>query len=126
VWRRARQQPGLLFTLNCSAVIDFSALALTALGRLRKHLREFGCELALVKCSPSVLERRDDPLLSALLTAQPPEPETAPSSVEAPAQPAGRVNRLTAAARADGPHAGPQMPHYLRGLVRDSQRYWLN
>src|SRR5205085_4071925 len=67
IWRRARQQQGLLFALDCSAVLDFSTLALTALGRLRKHLREFGCDLHLVKCSESVLERGDEPLLAPLL-----------------------------------------------------------
>src|SRR5215471_6365121 len=55
IWRQARQQQKLLFALDCTAVLDFSTLALTALGRLRKHLREFGCELALIKCGPSVL-----------------------------------------------------------------------
>src|SRR5262252_1339402 len=73
IWRQARQHQRLLFAMDCSAVLDFSTLALTALGRLRKHLREFGCELTLVKCSPSVLERQDDPLLTPLLTAQLPE-----------------------------------------------------
>jgi anti-anti-sigma regulatory factor len=58
IWRRARQQHGLLFALDCSAVLDFSTLALTALSRLRKHLREFGCELVLVKCSPRETRRR--------------------------------------------------------------------
>src|SRR5437660_1648334 len=81
IWRRARQQQGLLFALDCSAVLDFSTLALTALSRLRKHLREFGCELALARCSTSVLERKDDPLVAPLLTAQlpevaPPQPQT--------------------------------------------------
>ena len=92
IWRRARQQKGILFALDCSAVLDFSTLALTALARLRKHLREFGCELVLVKCSPSVMERQDDPLLSSLLTAETPaEPEEAPLD-ETQALP--RKNRL--------------------------------
>src|SRR5262245_19511767 len=78
IWRRARQQQGLLFALDCSAVLDFSSLALTALGRLRKHLREFGCDLGLVRSSPSVLERQDDPMLAELLIAAPPEPAPPP------------------------------------------------
>src|SRR6516225_6977586 len=74
IWRRARQEQKILFALDCSAVLDFSTLALTALGRLRKHLREFGCDLVLVRPSPSVLERHDDPLLAPLLvvSAAPP------------------------------------------------------
>jgi hypothetical protein len=119
IWRRARQQPGLLFALDCSAVLDFSSLALTALGRLRKHLREFGCELALIKSSPSVLERRDDPLLAPLLTAGSPAP-----APEAEAPP--RKNRLAKKApRADKAH-GQQAPHHVRRLVKGYQRYWLN
>src|SRR5690348_6775404 len=74
IWRRARQQPGLLFALDCSAVLDFSTLALTALGRLRKHLREFGCDLVVVNCSASVLGRKDDTLLRPLLTPAVPGP----------------------------------------------------
>src|SRR5689334_3883597 len=73
IWRRARQQPGVLFALDCAGVLDFSTLALTALGRLRKHLREFGCDLVLVKGSPAVMERQDDPLVAPLLTTQAPD-----------------------------------------------------
>ena len=100
IWRRARQQQGLLFALDCSAVLDFSTLALTALGRLRKHLREFGCELALVKSSPSVLERQDDPLVAPLLTAAVPDPASL-----ADTQPLPRKNRLSkkTASRRQGP-----------------------
>src|SRR5439155_27182429 len=84
IWRQARQQQRLLFALDCSAVLDFSTLALTALARLRKHLREFGCELTLVKCSPSVLERQDDSLLTPLLTAQLPEAAALPEAQAPP------------------------------------------
>jgi anti-anti-sigma regulatory factor len=124
IWRRARQQQGLIFSLDCSAVLDFSTLALTALGRLRKHLREFGCELTLVKCSPSVLEREDEPLLATLLTMQPPQPallaETAPLT---------KKNRLPKKQpgpdKTHGTHA-TQAPHHVRRLVKTYQRYWLN
>jgi hypothetical protein len=120
IWRRARQQQGLLFALDCSSVLDFSTLALTALGRLRKHLREFGCDLALVKSSPSVLERRDDPLLAPLLVAEAPSP--APPDDAAPP----RKNRLAKKApRADKSHA-TQAPHHVRHFAKDYQRYWLN
>jgi hypothetical protein len=115
IWRRARQQQGLLFALDCSAVLDFSSLALTALGRLRKHLREFGCDLSLVKSSPSVLERQDDPLLAPLLIVEAPEPPAPP-----------RKNRLAKKPpRADKGHA-PQAPHHVRHFASEYQRYWLN
>jgi hypothetical protein len=121
IWRRARQQQGLLFVLDCSAVLDFSALALTALGRLRKHLREFGCDLGLVKPSPSVLERQDDPLLAPLLAPAAPEPPPAADT------PTPRKNRLVKKSlRADKGHAAPQAPHHIRQLVKGYQRYWLN
>jgi hypothetical protein len=121
IWRRARQQKGLLFVLECAGVLDFSTLALTALGRLRKHLREFGCDLTLVKCSPSVLERRDDPLLAPLLIVEPlPQAQT---------QPLPRKNRLRKrqppAEKVHGPH-GSQTPHYVQRFVKFYQRYWLN
>ena len=139
IWRTARQHQGVVFAVDCAAVIDFSTLALTALGRLRKHLREFGCELVLVRCSPSVLERKDEPVLADLMTAQPlPEP-VAPPAEAAPAEavkPAAKVfNRVwprpttqaTAAPRPrkDEAHDGP-MPHHVRLLTQDFQRYWLN
>jgi anti-anti-sigma regulatory factor len=117
IWRRARQQQGLIFALDCSGVLEFSTLALTALGRLRKHLREFGCELTVVKCSPSVLERQDHPLLAPLLTMQP--PPAVPSAEKQ--QP--RKNRLQK--KQDKAHA-PQSPHYIERLVKVYQRYWLN
>jgi hypothetical protein len=119
IWRRARQEPGLLFALNCSAVLDFSTLALTALARLRKHLREFTCDLVLVKCSPSVLERQDEPLLADLLIISTP--------VEAATQPLSRKNRLSKKKqpRADKGHAA-QTPHHIQQLVPVFQRYWLN
>jgi hypothetical protein len=120
IWRRARQQQGLLFALDCSAVLDFSTLALTALSRLRKHLREFSCDLALVKCSATVLERKDDPLLTPLLTPQ--VPEAAP-----PADSPPKTNRLAKKPpRPSKAHAAPQEPHYVRRLVKGYQRYWLN
>ncbi len=120
IWRHARQQPGMLFAMDCSAVLDFSTLALTALGRLRKHLREFGCELTLVKSSPSVLERQDDPLLAPLLTCE------MPRTAEATEQPLPPGNRLTGPQRRrDGGH-GNQEPHHVQALVRGYQRYWLN
>ncbi len=121
IWKRARQEVGLLFALDCSAVLDFSALALTALGRLRKHLREFGCDLALVKSSPSVLERQDDPLLAPLLV-------TAPPPAAAPSLPRETRRARKKAPRADKSHAAqtPQAPHYVRRLVKGYQRYWLN
>jgi anti-anti-sigma regulatory factor len=120
IWRRARQEPGLLFALNCSAVVDFSTLALTALGRLRSHLREFGCDLDLVRCSESVLERKDDALLTSLLTYQlPPTEEASPAA-------APSVNRLASrTTRQDSSH-DPQVPHYLSSLVKTYQRFWLN
>ena len=123
IWRRARQQQGLLFAFDCSGVHDFSTLALTALGRLRKHLRDFSCDLAVVKCSASILERRDEPLLAALLAAQPPE------TAEPDKPPLAGHNRLTpppsdAAEQAGDP--GTQAPHHVRWLVKDYQRYWLN
>ncbi len=121
IWRQARQQRGLLFALDCSAVLDFSTLALTALGRLRKHLREFGCEVALVKCSPSVLERADDPLVGPLLTPQLPEPAAEPA-VPAPAA----KNRLPRRQPRKDPVHAPQSPHYVQRLVKTYQRYWLN
>jgi hypothetical protein len=122
IWRRARQQHGLLFALDCSAVLDFSTLALTALSRLRKHLREFSCDLALVKCSASVLERKDDPLLAPLLTPQ--LPEAAPL---ADTQPLPKTNRLAKKQpRPAKTQADPQGPHYLQRLVKGYQRYWLN
>jgi hypothetical protein len=121
IWRRARQEQGLLFALDCSGVLDFSTLALTALGRLRKHLREFGCDLILVKASPSVQEREDDPLLATLLT------QLEPPAVEA--RPTTNKNRL----RKKQPYTGkthtahaPQAPHYIQRLVKGYQRYWLN
>jgi hypothetical protein len=122
IWRRARQQQGLLFALDCSVVIDFSTLALTALARLRKHLREFGCDLALVRCSSSVLERQDDPLVTPLLTPQVPE-------VAAAGAPLPRRNRLPKKPpRPQKSHAAhaAQPPHYVRRLVNGYQRYWLN
>jgi len=125
IWRRARQQQGLLFALDCSAVLDFSTLALTALSRLRKHLREFGCDLTVVKCSPSVLERQDDPLLAPLLAAPAPR-EPAPAT---DTQPLPKKNRLSKKpSRTDKSHAAHALPapHYLRRLVKGYQRYWLN
>jgi hypothetical protein len=121
IWRQARQQQRLLFALDCSAVLDFSTLALTALGRLRKHLREFGCELTLVKCSPSVLERQDDPLLTPLLTAQLPEAAALPEA-QAPAV----KNRLPKKQPRKDPGHAPLSPHYVQRLVKMYQRYWLN
>jgi len=124
IWRRARQHQGTLFALDCSAVLDFSTLALTALARLRKHLREFGCDLSLVKCSPSVLERQDEPLLASLLTAQPPV-EADPSPL-AETQPLPRKNRLSKKVpRTDKSHALPP-PRHVQRLVKRYQRYWLN
>ena len=120
IWRQARQQQRLLFALDCTAVLDFSTLALTALTRLRKHLREFGCELALIKCGPSVLERQDDPLLAPLLTAQLPEPAAQP---ELPPAPKNRL--LKQQPRKDQAHS-PAAPHYVQRLVKGYQRYWLN
>ncbi len=121
IWRRARQQQGLLFSLNCAAVLDFSTLALTALGRLRKHLREFGCDLILVRCSPSVLERPDDSLLAPLLT-----PQALPAVAPAEPEPAPAQNRLPRKGpRADQGHAA-QVPHHVRHIVKGYQRYWLN
>jgi anti-anti-sigma regulatory factor len=120
IWKRARYEPGLLFALDCSAVLDFSSLALTALGRLRKHLREYGCDLALVKSSPSVLERQDDPLLAPLLTASSP-------ATLADTQPLTCKNRLPRAQpRADKDQSARQAPHHVRRLVKKYQRYWLN
>ncbi len=117
IWRRARQEPGLLFALDCSAVLDFSSLALTALARLRKHLCEFGCDLAVVKSSPSVLERQDDPLLAPLLTATVPPADN---------QLLPRKNRLPKKQpRSDKSHALPA-PRYIQRLVKGYQRYWLN
>jgi len=121
IWRRARQQQGLLFALDCSGVLDFSNLALTALGRLRKHLREFSCDLALIKCSPSVLERRDDALLAPLLNAQPTE--------AADTQPLPQQNRLTPTGPRQQNKAGDhglQGPHHVQIFVKGYQRYWLN
>jgi anti-anti-sigma regulatory factor len=122
IWKRARNERGLLFALDCSAVLDFSTLALTALGRLRKHLREFGCDLALVRPSPSVLERQDDSLLAPLLTAGAPAP--APL---ADTQPLPRKNRLPKKPpRDDKAPPTHQAPHHVRQLVKWYQRYWLN
>jgi hypothetical protein len=121
IWRQARQQQRVLFTLDCSAVLDFSTLALTALGRLRKHLREFGCELTLVRCSPSVLERQDDPLLAPLLTTQLPECAALPEP-----QPLPVKNRLPKKQRRKDVVHAPQSPHYVQRLVKIYQRYWLN
>jgi hypothetical protein len=122
IWRRARQQPGVLFALDCSSVLDFSTLALTALTRLRKHLRESACELVLVSCSESVEERKGDPLVAPLLTAQLPPP--VPPSAAPP-----RKNRLAKKppqpAKTHIPN-DPQGPHYVRRLVKIYQRYWLN
>jgi hypothetical protein len=129
IWRAARQQQGVLFAIDCAAVIDFSTLALTALGRLRKHLREFGCELVLVRCSPSVLERKDDPLLAPLLTAQVPVPVEAEAvEVLSTAQARNRLRKPekpTKLLRKDDKHSD-QAPYHVRLLVRDFQRYWLN
>jgi hypothetical protein len=119
IWRQARQQPGMLFALDCSAVLDFSTLALTALGRLRKHLREFGCELTLIKSSPSVLERQDDPLLAPLLTCQLPQP-AAPAGEPPPSNRLARNQR-----RRDGRHIDHEPPH-VQAFARTYQRYWLN
>jgi hypothetical protein len=118
IWRRARQQQGLLFALDCSAVLDFSTLALTALTRLRKHLREFGCDLVLVNCSESLRERKDDALLTPLLT--PLVPAAAP-------QPPPKKSRLAKKqpGSASTP-SGPRAPHYVQRLVKTYQRYWLN
>ena len=131
IWRRARQQQGLLFALDSSAVLDFSALSLTALARLRKHLREFNCDLALVRCSPSVLERRDDPLLAPLLCVSPPE-EYRPAD----GAPLHDHNRLAcpnagpmnhpASSSLPAPHSDLAAPHHVQWLVRSYQRYWLN
>ncbi len=131
IWRAARQQQGVLFGIDCAAVIDFSTLALTALGRLRKHLREFGCDLLLVRCSPTVLERKDEPLVAPLLTAQlsaPAEADTPEVEVSVKA-----VNRLRQrrkdktppAVRKDPAHAEGTPPH-LQYILRDFQRFWLN
>jgi hypothetical protein len=121
IWRRARQQRGMLFAMNCSAVLDFSTLALTALGRLRKHLREFGCELTLVKSSPSVLERQDDPLVAPLLVCQMPEPPAVAEESQPPS------NRLTSTKRRrDNADSSTQEPHHVQVLVKAYQRYWLN
>lgn len=125
IWRRARQQQGLLFALDCSAVLDFSTLALTALGRLRKHLRDFGCDLALVKCSPSVLERKDEPLVAPLLTAQVPEADT-PADTPSPRPTTNRLAKpRPSPVKSQAPHDA-QGPHYVRRLVKGYQRYWLN
>jgi hypothetical protein len=123
IWKRARQQQGLVFALDCSAVLDFSTLALTALGHLRKHLREFGCDLTVVKSSSSVLERQDDPLLAPLLAG--PDPEPAPDET----QPLPRKNRLPKKLpRPSKGHTTVALPapHYLRQLVKGYQRFWLN
>jgi hypothetical protein len=126
IWRRARQQQGTLFALDCSGVLDFSTLALTALGRLRKHLREFGCDLTLVKCSPSVQEREDEPLLAPLLTLEPLPPAAAPDETQLPRKSRLPKKQPGADKRhgAHGPHV--QAPHYVQRLVKQYQRYWLN
>lgn len=131
IWRAARQQQGVIFALDCAAVIDFSTLALTALGRLRKHLREFGCELVLVRCSPSVMERKDDPLLNPLMTAQLPAVSDAASEISGPEKAVNRLRRPKDAkpaprpVRQDDAHPA-NTPHHIQMLVRDFQRYWLN
>jgi hypothetical protein len=127
IWRRARQQQGLLFALNCAAVIDLSALALTALGRLRRHLREFGCDLALVKCSPSVLQRAGEPMVGPLLTHQMAEAEAVEEDAEEPTDgvPEGPTNRLASSLRQDAGQP-PPAPKHVSLLVRDYQCYWLN
>jgi hypothetical protein len=134
IWRKARQQRGVLFALDSSAVIDFSTLALTALGRLRKHLHEFGCDLALVRCSPSVIERGDDPLVAPLLTPHVPtaEPQIDMAKEgevpEAPAEPPAKVasvNRVKPAGRREGGRER-RAPRHVKLLVLHYQRYWLN
>jgi hypothetical protein len=124
IWKQARQQTGILFALDCSAVLDFSSLALTALGRLRRHLREFGCDLVLARCSSAVLDRREEPAVAALLIADLPGtsvPATAETQPNAPAT----TNRLTAALRSDSAHSD-NAPHYIQRLGGRFQRYWLN
>jgi hypothetical protein len=120
IWRQARQEQGLLFTLNCSGVVDFSTLALTALARLQKHLREFGCDLLLVQCSALLLERKQDPLLAPLLSLHgSTAPPTPPTSVPG-------ANRLRQRdVQTHLPHE-QEPPHYFHQLVRSYQRFWLN
>jgi hypothetical protein len=120
IWRRARQQPGMIFALDCSSVLDLSTLALTALARLRKHLREFGCELVLVSCSESVQERKDDPLVAPLLTAQ------VPDHVAPPLPTKNRLPKSQPLSAKTHIPSDPQGPHHLRNLVKKYQRYWLN
>ncbi len=124
IWKQARQQPGTLFALECSGVLDFSSLALTALGRLRRHLREFGCDLVLSRCSAAVLDRKDEPAVAALLIAElsgVPAPAVADTQPHVPPT----TNRLAAAMRSDSAHSD-KAPHYIQRLGGRFQRYWLN
>jgi hypothetical protein len=124
IWKQARQQKGILFALDCSTVLDFSSLALTALGRLRRHLREFGCDLVLAKCSSAVLDRKEEPAVAALLVAELPG-ASSPAVAENQAHTAPTTNRLSAALRSDSAHT-EKMPHYIQRLGGRFQRYWLN
>ena len=111
VWRKARAEKGLLFALDCAQVDDFSHLALTALGRLQRHLREFSCDLFLVNCSLAVLGQGDAPLMARLVT---------------PADPTSLINALPAPRRFVGRSAeGREAPHFNPRDPRQ-RRYRLN
>jgi hypothetical protein len=125
IWKQARQQKGILFALDCSTVLDFSSLALTALGRLRRHLREFGCDLILAKCSSAVLDRKDDPAVAALLVAELSGESQPAVTDDAQTHPAPTMNRLSAELRSDSAHS-VNTPHYIQRLGGRFQRYWLN
>jgi hypothetical protein len=123
IWKQARQQKGILFSLDCSTVLDFSSLALTALGRLRRHLREFGCDLVLTRCSSAVLDRKEEPAVAALLVA---DLSGEATSAVANAQPSvPTTNRLSAVLRSDNAH-DEKIPHYIQRLGGRFQRFWLN
>jgi hypothetical protein len=124
IWKQARQQTGILFALDCSTVLDFSSLALTALGRLRRHLREFGCDLVLTRCSSAVLDRKEEPAVAALLIAELSGASAPGVSDPQPPVPA-TTNRLSAAQHSDSAQA-EQTPHYIQRLGGRFQRYWLN
>jgi hypothetical protein len=130
IWRQARDNRRVLFALRCATVIDFSNLALTALGRLRKHLREHGSDLVLVDCSSTVLSRKDDTLLAPLLKSELKEalekeedPATTRPFVRVPRK--GRAKRRGKTVRREGLH-GLQGPDHVQMLVKQYQRYWLN
>jgi ABC-type transporter Mla MlaB component len=117
--RAAREHSRTCFQLNCSAVTAFTAPALAELVKMRREVREHGCDLVLVGVSRDVWDCLKDPLFKSLVEGGRPADLRTPA-LHGPHQPTASKWKPAK------PVSRRREPYFLRLRGTRFQRFWLN